>query len=87
MVEKIPDTYERAVNFLCAIDSLTFGKLERMVEDVDNIDDAGMTYKTTVEMCLIAEQRVKKKLSAMAMASKMRNMNKKPKPQPDQNEK
>ena len=41
-----------------------------------------MTYKKTVELCLVAENRVKKKLSAMAMARKLSSNAKKPKPGP-----
>ena len=68
MTEKIPDTYSRAVNFLCAIDNTTFYKLGKMLEDEDQIEDAGMTYQKTVELSLLAEQRIKKRLSAMAVA-------------------
>ena len=60
MSEKIPDTYSRAVNFLCAIDNTTFYKLEKMLEGDDNIEDAGMTYQKTVELSLLAEQCIKK---------------------------
>ena len=74
MSEKIsiPDTYSRALNFLCAVGTVTFAKLEKNVEDEDDIDDSAMTYKKTVELCLVAENRVKKNLSAMAMARKIR---------------
>ena len=37
--EKIPDSYTRAVNFLCAIDNTAFYKLEKMLEDDDRIDE------------------------------------------------
>ena len=73
MPERIPDTYQRATNFLCAIDELTFKKMEKMIEDNDEITDHEMTYKTTVEMCLLAESRVRKKVSAMAQAKKIRS--------------
>ena len=32
MSEKILDTYSRALNFLCAVDTVTFAKLEKNVE-------------------------------------------------------
>ena len=35
MSEKIPDTYSRALNLLCAVDTLPFAKLEKIVT-VDN---------------------------------------------------
>ena len=76
MPERIPDTYQRATNFLCAIDEHTFRKMERMIEDNDHITDREMTYKTTVEMCLLAESRLRKKVSAMAAAKKIRTASK-----------
>ena len=77
MSEKIPDTYSRAVNFLCAIDNTTFYKLEKMLEDDDTIVDASMTYQKTVELSLLAEQRTKKRISAMAVAKRIRSKGKK----------
>ena len=77
MTEKIPDTYSRAVNFLCAIDNTTFYKLEKMLEDDDTIMDASMTYQKTVELSLLAEQRIKKRISAMAVAKRIRSKGKK----------
>ena len=76
MSEKIPDTYSRAVNFLCAIDNTTFYKLEKMLEDDDTIVDAGMTYQKTVDLSLLAEQRTKKRISAMAVAKRIRSKGK-----------
>ena len=62
----------RAVNFLCAIDNTTFYKLEKMLEDDDLIGDAGMTCQKSVELSLLAEQRIKERTSAMAVAKRIR---------------
>ena len=40
MPERIPDKYSRAINFLAAVDTETFRKLERILEDAVSIHDA-----------------------------------------------
>ena len=72
MPERIPDKYSRAINFLAAVDSDTFRKLERILEDADGISDADMTYEKTVKLCLLSEARLKKRISAMTMAKQLR---------------
>jgi hypothetical protein len=75
MPERIPDKYSRATNFLAAVDDETFRKLERILEDADSIQDADMTYEKTVKLCLLAETRLKKRISAMTMAKQLRGPN------------
>ena len=72
MPERLPDKYSRAINFLAAIDDGTFNKLEKILEDADNIQDADMTYEKTVKLCLLAENRLKKRISAVTMARQLR---------------
>ena len=78
MSERIPNTFQRAINFLCAIDDPTFRKLETIVEDDDTIVDSDITYKKTVELAMLAESRIKKRISTIAMAKKIRDTGKKP---------
>ena len=72
MTERIPDKYSRANNFLAAVDDETFRKLERILEDADSITDVDMTYEKTVNLCLLAESRLKKRISAISMARQLR---------------
>ena len=72
MSERIPDKYSRAINFLAAVDDDTFRKLERILEDADSITDVDMTYEKTVKLCLLAESRLKKRISAISMARQLR---------------
>ena len=72
MPERIPDKYSRAINFLAAVDSETFRKLERILEDADDITDVDVTYEKTVKLCLLAEARLKKRISAITMAKQLR---------------
>ena len=77
MPERIPDKYSRAISFLAAVDDDTFRKLERILEDADSISDADnvMTYEKTVKLCLLAESRLKKRISAITMAKQLRCTN------------
>jgi len=70
--ERIRDTYSRAINFMCTVEDSTFAKLEKMIEDDDEVTDSDLTYKYAVEKCLLAESRVKRRISAVAMAKKIR---------------
>ena len=72
MTERIPDKYSRAINFLAAVDDETFRKLERILEDADIITDVDMTDEKTVKLCLLAESRLKKRISAISMARQLR---------------
>ena len=72
MPERLPDKYSRAINFLAAVDDETFNKLEKILEDADHIHDADMTYEKTVKLCLLAESRLKKRISAVTMARQLR---------------
>ena len=42
------------------------------MEDADNFQDADMTYEKTVKLCLLAETRLKKRISAVTMARQLR---------------
>ena len=68
----LPDEYSRAINFLADIDDERFNKLEKILDDADNIQDADMTYEKTVKLCLLAETRLKKRISAVTMARQLR---------------
>ena len=72
MPERMPDKYSRAINFLAAVDDETFKKLERILEDADSLTDVDMTYEKTVKLCLLAESRLKKRISAISMARQLR---------------
>ena len=72
MPERIPDKCSRAINFLAAVDNKTFRKLERILEDADGIHDADMTFEKAVKLCLLAETRLKKRISAVTMAKQLR---------------
>ena len=78
MPERIPAKYSRAINFLAAVDDDTFRKLERVLEDADSIGDADMTYEKNVKLCLLAESRLKKRISAITMAKQLRGTNQPP---------
>ena len=56
------------------MDDETFKKLERILEDADSITDVNMTmsYKKTVKLCLLAESRLKKLISAISMVRQLR---------------
>ena len=89
MPERTPDNYSRAIIFLAAVGDQTFNKLERILEDADDITDADMTYERTVKLCLLAESRLKKRVSALTMARQIRkasetgnNKKKEPLPEP-----
>ena len=72
MPERLPDKYSRAINFLAAVDDDTFNKLEKILEDADHIHGADMAYEKTVKLCLLAEKRLKKRISAITMARQLR---------------
>ena len=67
MPERLPDKYSRAINFLAAVDDDTFNKLEKILEAADNNQDADMPYEKNVKLCLLAETRLKKCISAAAV--------------------
>ena len=72
MPERILDKHSRAINFLAAVDDETFKKLERILEDANSISDVDMAYEKTVKLCLLAEARLKKRISAISMARQLR---------------
>ena len=72
MPERLPDKYSRAINFLAAVDDDTFNKLEKILEGADNIQDADMTCEKTVKLGLLAETRLKKRISDVTLARQLR---------------
>ena len=68
----LTNLYSQAINFLAAVDDDTVNKLEKILEDADNIQEADMTYEETVKLCLLVETRLKKLISAVTMARQLR---------------
>ena len=85
MPGRIPDKYSRATNFLAAVDDVPFKQLESILEDADNYTgyrhdvDIIIIYKKTVKLCLLAETRLKKRISAVTMAGRLRRDSNTPK--------